>query len=101
MFSADFIAILQDGDAAYYAVPFSCDDYYGRTLLMFSSENGPPEKLQQQIAEAFWGLLLSDPTDLVDYKDSMLHLGAGVWIDFGVEDGEPFFEEREEADDDD
>ena len=68
---------------------------------MFSSENGPPEKLQQQIAEAFWGLLLSDPTDLVDYKDSMLHLGAGVWIDFGVEDGEPFFEEREEADDDD
>jgi hypothetical protein len=63
---------------------------------MFSSERGPPEGLQRQIAEAFWGLLLSDPTDLMDYKDSMYHLGACIWIDYGVEDGEPFMEERGE-----
>ena len=93
-FFASFIALIQDDEHGHFGVPFQCSDCYGRSSLTFSSEDAPPETLQQRIADAFWGLLLSDPTDLDEYRDSILQSGAGVWLDFGVEDGEPFLEER-------
>ncbi|MCA9069402.1 MAG: hypothetical protein KDA84_10785 [Planctomycetaceae bacterium] len=92
-FQAEFLAIFPE-EGQYIGVPFECSDYYGRTGLTFSSEDSPPESLQDKIADAFWELLLSDPNDIEDYRDTMFHLGAGVEIEFGVEDGEPFFEER-------
>ena len=50
----------------------------------------------RRVAEAFWGLLLAKPHDLPEYRDRMLHIGAGVWLVFGVEAGRPFIEEHEE-----
>ena len=97
-FCAAFIALIRDSGDKYFGVPFECMDYYCKTTLYFSEENGPPISLQQRIAAAFWGLLLSDPTDVDDYRDSFFHSGAGVMIDFGIDDGEPFIEERPESD---
>jgi hypothetical protein len=34
---------------------------------------------------------------LEDYEDKMYHCGAGVWVRFGVEDGEPFMTEELDA----
>jgi hypothetical protein len=75
-------------------VPFECSDYYGESGLTFSSVKAPDEAIQRAIAEAFWGLLLSAPTDLSDYEDRLYHSGAGVWLLFGVESGEPFMREK-------
>lgn len=93
-FFASFLALIPDENGQYIGIPFQCSEHYGQTGLIFSSEDAPSEELQGMIARAFWELLLSDPTDIEDYRDSMLHPGAGVWLDFGIDDGEPFLEER-------
>jgi hypothetical protein len=95
-FWAGFIAILPGDDSAFFGVPFECNDYYGRSALIFSSENAPPEAVQDQIAEAFWGLLLSEPHDLAELRDTAYHYGTGKIMEFGVENGEPFVLERDE-----
>lgn len=94
-FFASFLAVLHEKD--HLAVPFECSDYYGRSALTFSSDDPPDHAVQQAIANAFWGLLLADPDDVADYQDRMHHPGEGVWIRFGVEDGEPFLMEEPEA----
>jgi hypothetical protein len=89
-FYAEFLAVyLADENLA---IPFSCDDYYGKTAITFSSDDPPPENTQQQIVSAFWGLLLSAPTDIADHNGRMFHSGGGDWIDFGVSHGEPFMD---------
>lgn len=93
-FFSTFLALMKEEDGRYVGVPFECSDYYGRAGLMFSSEDSPPPELQDRIAKAFWSLLLAEPDEMEDYRDSTFHSGAGVWLDFGVEDGEPFLEER-------
>ena len=93
-FLGELIAILQGEAGQSLGIPFLCTDTYGRSGLMFSSEDPPPQELQQRIGNAFWSLLLSDPRNLEDYRDSILHLGTGAWLDFGVQDGDPFLEER-------
>jgi hypothetical protein len=93
-FFASFLALIEGEDDRYVGIPFECSDYYGRSELIFSSEDSPPLEVQDRIANAFWSLLLSEPDAIADYRDSVLHHGAGVWLDFGVQDGEPFLEER-------
>ena len=93
-FSALFLALVPDEAGHHLGVPFECTDHYGGSGLVFSSEDPPSAELQHRIAEAFWGLLLSEPANIQDYRDCILHSGAGVWVDFGIADGEPFVEER-------
>lgn len=88
---ASFLAVLHDRD--YLAVPFECTDYYGESALTFSSDDEPPDDLQEAIALKFWELLLGDPADVADYEDKMLHSGEGGWVRFGVANGEPFMVE--------
>jgi len=95
-FWAGFIAILPGDDGALFGVPFLCGDYYSHSELTFNEEDAPPEAVQDQIAEAFWNLLLSEPNDLADYRDTMFHPGCGKFLEFGVENGEPFVFERDE-----
>lgn len=90
-FYAAFLAVLPE--RGNLAVPFECTDNYLETALMFSSENAPPQDLQETIARAFWGLLLTEPDELTDYNERMLFQGEGIWIRFGVEHGEPFLVE--------
>ena len=85
-----FVALLAEADG-HLGIPFHCTDYYGRSRVLYSDSPVPPPALRQQIAEAFWSLLLQDPTELNDYHDTLCHHGAGVDIAFGVKDGEPFF----------
>lgn len=80
--------IIKDGCAL--GIPFICTDDYGKTNLLFGDDPHPGAETMQTIANAFWSLLLASPGDLEDYIDRMEHLGAGVTIEFGVEDGEPF-----------
>lgn len=87
-FVASFLAVLHEHDNV--AVPFECSDYYGRSTLTFSSDDAPDHTMQRALADAFWDLLLAEPADLADYQDRMHHPGDGIWIRFGVEDGEPF-----------
>lgn len=93
---ASFAAVLSDDHGVLQAIPFICTDCYLETLLEFSEENGPASPVRDQIAEAFWELLLEDPSDIRDYRDSVLHTGGGFWLSFGVEDGSPFVEELDE-----
>src|SRR5690606_12521782 len=90
-FYASFLAILHENDNL--AVPFECSDYYARSALTFSTLDPPDEEIQKTIADAFWGLLLADPTDVADCQNKLYHSGAGVWIKFGIEHGEPFMRE--------
>jgi len=90
-FHAGFLAVLPGRDNL--AVPFECTDNYLESSLMFSSDDAPPRDLQETIARAFWGLLLTDPDALTDYNERMLFRGEGIWIRFGVEHGEPFLVE--------
>ncbi len=76
-------------------IPFVCADYYGRTGLMFSPD-GPDQDMQAKIAAAFWSLLLQSPNDLLDFEATVYHPGAGVWMRFGCEDGEPSYSESED-----
>ena|SRR5215469_3986041 len=76
-------------------LPFICIDYYGRTGLMFSPE-GPDQETQAKVAAAFWSLLLQSPDDVADFAATVYHPGAGVWMHFGCEDGEPCYRESED-----
>jgi hypothetical protein len=72
-----------------------CNDYYGRTGLMFSPE-GPDNGTQTKIAAAFWSYLLQAPNELADFEAKIPHLGAGGWMHFGCRDGEPSYEWTED-----
>lgn len=87
-----FLAVTIDGDSA-VAIPFVCSDHYGKSLLLFGDVPAPDAATMQTIADAFWSLLLENPNDLIDYVDRMEHPGAGVTIEFGIEDGAPFMRE--------
>lgn len=87
-----FLAVVK-GDDSVIGIPFVCTDFYGESLVMFSNNPKLDGDTMQSIASAFWSLLLQDADELVDYQDRMEHLGAGVTIEFGVEDGEPFMRE--------
>jgi hypothetical protein len=87
-----FVAVAMGSAVGY---PFICIDHYGRTGLMFSPE-GPDQNTQAKIAEAFWSLLLKAPNDVLDFKATVYHSGAGIWMHFGCEDGEPSYRESEE-----
>jgi hypothetical protein len=95
-FGASFVAILPGDNGNLIGVPFECSDYYGRSGLTFSSDNAPPKAVKDQIAEAFWGLLLLDPDDVADYRATMYHPGISMIIEFGIESGQPFILERDE-----
>jgi hypothetical protein len=92
-FYAAFLAVLPE--QGNLAVPFECTDNYLESCLMFSSEDAPPHEVQETIAGAFWGLLLTEPDELKDYKERMLFQGEDIWIRFGVEHGEPYLVEDE------
>jgi len=94
-FYASFLAVLPERDNL--AIPFECSDHYAKTALTFSTDDPPEKELQEAIAKNFWGLLLAEPTDVEDYEDRMYHSGAGIWIRFGIEDGEPFMIEESDA----
>lgn len=94
---SSFIAVCPQADGTMLGIPFECTDYYLRTTLMFSEqEDPPPSALTDRIGEAFWSLLLADPHDLPEYRDTMYHSGAGIWMLFGIEDGQPFVEEQDD-----
>jgi hypothetical protein len=76
-------------------LPFTCTDYYGRAGLMFSP-NGPDQDTQAKIARAFWSLLLQTPDDIADFEATVYHPGAGIWMHFGCENGEPSYSESED-----
>jgi hypothetical protein len=86
-----FLAALEE-DGQLLGIPFECTDYYGRSLLIFSG-NAPAQPLIDQIANAFWQIMLEEPQDLPESIDHYYHVGAGVEMRFGVRDGEPFTEE--------
>lgn len=90
-FDVSFVAVLHN--ESNIAVPFDCSDRSGRTSLMFSSDDEPPLKLRTEIANAFYGLMLDEPNSLTDYDNRLFHSGAGCWIEFGVCQGEPYFDE--------
>jgi hypothetical protein len=93
-FQADLVAVVQDDDA-FVGVPFRCKDHYLRTGLLFSEEvDPPPADLADGIAWAFWDLLLAEPHDLAEYTDYLEHVGAGIWLEYGVACGQPFVEEH-------
>ena len=86
--------IVTDGKAT--GIPFLCTDHYGESKLYFGDDPLQSAETMRAIGLAFWSLLLRDAGDLVDYVDRMEHLGAGVTIEFGVDDGEPFMRELPE-----
>ncbi|HYT91961.1 MAG TPA: hypothetical protein VEL76_24820 [Gemmataceae bacterium] len=93
-FSARLVAVLLD-NGALIAVPFECTDHYLRTGLIFTEEaDPPPADLMDWIAWAFWDLLLCEPHDLGDYTAYLEHVGAGVWLEYGIACGQPFVEEH-------
>jgi hypothetical protein len=75
------------------ATLFYCQDYYLRTGLAFGDDE-PPTAIRNDIAHAFWDLLLNDADNTNDFEASMYHIGAGVQIRFGCRGG--VFEFREE-----
>lgn len=90
-----FLAVIVDRDSI-VGIPFVCTDHYGESILLFGDDPPPDAETMQSVANAFWSLLLSKPNDLADYSDRMEHLGAGVTIEFGVDDGVPFMREISE-----
>jgi hypothetical protein len=76
---------------------FVVSDYYGKTSLIFS-ELETSEPVKAEVAEAFWNLLLSQPDELADVKIRFLHTGAGAWMSYGCEDGEPYCNDLNEFD---
>lgn len=87
-----FLAVsVSEGKAI--GIPFLCTDHYGESKLYFGDDPPHSADTMATIGLAFWTLLLQDPRELVDYVDRMEHLGAGVTIEFGVDDGEPFMGE--------
>ena len=87
-----FLAVIvSEGKAI--GIPFLCTDHYGESKLYFGDDPPHSDETMTTIGLAFWSLLLHDAKDLVDYVDRMEHLGAGVTIEFGVDNGEPFMRE--------
>lgn len=76
-------------DGADEGIAFQCSDYYGKTSLTFS-QTEDDEHLKDRVADAFWGVLLSDADALADFNGRSYHVGAGVWLNYGCEDGEPY-----------
>jgi len=48
------------------------------------------EAAKENAANAFWGMLLSEPDKLEDFEASVIHFGAPGTLHFGCEDGVPF-----------
>ncbi len=89
--SVGFVAVPNGGDEG---IAFECSDYYGKTSLTFSGDERDGE-MKRKLAEAFWGVLASEPDDLADFSGWCFHSGAGVWMNFGCANGEPYFFESE------
>ena len=87
-FNASFLAVLHRHENL--AIPFECSDLYGQSSLIFSTDDPPELEIQSTIAMRFWQLLLADPTNVADYQGRMYHSGDGVWITFGIKNGESF-----------
>lgn len=86
---------MPDGESE--GVPFECSDYYGRTgLTIAPHESDEPSKAR--IADAFWNVLLENPDDLADFETRVFHPGAGVWLRYGCESGEPYCRESDDDD---
>ena len=51
------------------------------------------ESSKERVAQAFWGVLLSEPELLEDFEAKVVHMGTFDTLHFGCEDGEPFFRE--------
>lgn len=96
LLSEGFVAV-RDGSAE--AVPFDVSDYYGKTSLTFSPAE-EDERLKADVGEAFWAVLLAEPDQLADFRACVSHVGAGVMLNYGCEDGEPYCYESTEADGD-
>jgi hypothetical protein len=90
-----FVAVPEGSDEG---IAFECSDYYGKTSLTFSQAEAD-EALKTRVADAFWRLLLSEPEALAEFTGRSYHDGAGVWLHYGCENGEPFcFESDDEGD---
>jgi len=89
-----FVATRVEG-ASRVAYPFLCMDHYGETGLLFS-EPGPDAATQDEIAAAFWSLLLREPDSLEDFSEEVFHPGTGMTMVFSCKDGALGFEEHEE-----
>jgi hypothetical protein len=76
-------------DGADVGVPFECSDYYGKTALTFSQAESD-EDLKGRVADAFWSILLSEPDALEDFSGRFDHIGAGITMEYGCENGEPY-----------
>lgn len=87
-----FVAV-PEGEVVCY--PFVCTDHYGRTGLMFS-DDGPDEAIKRSIAAGFWGLLAQEPEDVADFDERVYHPGAGVWLNYGCQDGHVYCDESNE-----
>jgi hypothetical protein len=81
-----FVAVPDGTDAG---VAFECSDYYGKTSLTFSQAE-TDEGLKGRVAKAFWSILLSEPDALADFSGRFEHIGAGVTLEYGCENGEPY-----------
>lgn len=81
-----FVAVRDGADEA---LAFECSDHYGRTSLTFSEAEGD-EQLKADVADAFWSVLLAEPDALADFSARCYHVGAGVWLNYGCADGEPY-----------
>lgn len=63
---------------------FTCIDHYGKAGLELGALDAATKA---SIAEAFWTLLLADPTDLADFRTRVFHDGAGIWLEYFCEAG--------------
>ncbi len=84
-----FVAV---SDGSEEGVAFECSDHYGKTSLLFSPEE-ENAALMERVADAFWGVLLSEPDQLEDFEVSVMHSGAPITLHFGCENGEPYCRE--------
>jgi len=81
-----FVVVPDESDEG---IALECSDYYGKTSLVFSHAERD-ESLKTRVANAFWSLLLSEPDALADFAGRIYHDGAGVWLNYGCENGEPY-----------
>ncbi|MBW4491259.1 MAG: hypothetical protein KME12_26185 [Trichocoleus desertorum ATA4-8-CV12] len=61
-----------DGNGAWVAYPFICEDYDLRAGLRFSSDPSS-DAIHHRLAKAFWELLLLEPDLVQPFRDSYLH----------------------------
>lgn len=90
-----FVAVIQGQDETegpIEAIAFWCSDHYGKTSLIFSDAE-QDEVAKAAAADAFWSVLLSEPEMLEDFEATVRHLGAGVNLHFGCDNGQPFCHE--------